>query len=309
MARRSSRWLQYRPERINAFAVHGNTLWMARPDVLEKYRLQGDRAVLEQVIGSHDGFPAIEINRIWADADGRVWMTSRVGLWRYDPRDRTFRRYGVEDGLPSPEFTDALVRLDGGTVYAGTLAGVVGFRPALLHDHARKPMVVLEGVSVLRKGKRTPLNIDHGKLQLAWDDSNLRVVVKALSYINPARNHYRFRMRGFDAGWVATGTQGAREFTGLRAGSYRLDVEAAGTSGAWSPLKQTLDFEVAAPPWNTPLGLAFVCARCPGPGDGDLAHAQAALAAAPGIASAQRAAKAGRRSQRGQDPFSGHHGP
>ncbi|MGB8635338.1 MAG: two-component regulator propeller domain-containing protein [Rhodanobacteraceae bacterium] len=239
--------------RINAFAMHGQQLWLARSDVLEQYRIKGSQAVLQEVIGSHDGFPSIDINRIFIDTDGRVWMTSRVGLWRYDPRSREFRRYGVADGLPSPEFTDTLVRLKGGTVYAGTLGGVVGFRPASLHDHARKPLVVLEDASVLRNGKRTPLRIEHGKLRLAWDDSNLRVVVKALSYINPARNHYRFRMRGFDSGWVATGTQGAREFTGLGAGSYRLDIEAAGTSGAWSPLQQSLDFEVAAPPWDTPL--------------------------------------------------------
>lgn len=250
-----------RTGRINAFAAHNGEVWLARPDALERYRLENGAPVLQQTVSVRDGFPAININRIFADANGRIWMTSRVGLWRFDPHDSTFRRYAVEDGLPSPEFTDTLVRLDDGTVYAGTLGGVVGFRPDLLRDHERKPLLTLEDISVLRNGQRELLDVRDGQVHLAWNDSNLRVAVKALSYINPARNHYRFRMHGFDTGWVSTATQGSREFTGLPAGSYALQIQAAGASGVWSPLPHGIEFDVAAPPWNTPLAwLLYVLA-------------------------------------------------
>ena len=238
--------------RINGFALKGDALWLARPDVLERYRLHDGEAVRQQVITSRDGFPAIDINRMFLDRDERVWMTSRVGLWRYDPGQGSFRRYGVEDGLPSPEFTDTLVHLADGTVYAGTFAGVVGFRPALLHDAARPPSLIVESVSVRRHGQRVDLPFQTGPIRLQWDDHDLRVVSQALSFINPERNHYRFRMGGFDSSWVDTGHQGAREFTGLGAGSFSLDVQAAGPAGTWAGLPQALQVNVDAPPWNRP---------------------------------------------------------
>lgn len=241
------------PGRVNAFAVQGDQVWLARPDVLELYHREGTRLALQRTVTTRDGFPAININRLFTDADGRVWMTSRVGLWRFAPASGRFHRYGVVDGLPSPEFTDTLVHLPAGTVFAGTLSGVVGFRPDDLHDHARRPEIALEEISVQRDGRRVPLAPEAGALRLAWDERNLRVSVKALSYVNPSRNHYRFRMEGFDSGWVDTGARGSREFTGLPAGHYTLQVQAAGPGNAWAALPHPMVLEVAAPPWRTPI--------------------------------------------------------
>lgn len=245
------------PGRINSFAVRGDRLWLARPDALEVYALEGARARLLRRVGADAGFPAIEIMRIFIDANGRVWLTSRVGLWRFDPERGRFRVYGAVDGLPSAEFSSTLVQRPDGTVFAGTLEGVAGFVPARLTDHARQPRMQLREVSALRDGRRTALAAaDDGSLHLAWDARALRVAVQALSYVDPAGLHYRFRMRNFDADWVDTGPLGARDFTGLGPGHYELKVQAAGASGRWAELPAPLRFDVAVPPWRTPLALA-----------------------------------------------------
>ncbi len=246
--------------RINAFVASGQQVWLARPDALEQYRRDGKQLLLTRTVSAADGFPAINISRLVIDDDGRVWMTSRVGLWRFDPSSGKFRRYGTADGLPSPEFTDTLVRLPGGVVFAGTLSGVAGFQPDRLHDHARRPAIALEELSVQRDGQRVRLDANADRVHLAWDDRNLQATVKALSYINPERNHYRFRMTGFDSEWVDTGARGSREFTGLRAGDYSLEAEAAGASNTWSRLPQAIKITVAAPPWRTPLAWAVYLA-------------------------------------------------
>jgi signal transduction histidine kinase/CheY-like chemotaxis protein len=247
---------------VSAFSVAGTDLWVARPEALEHYRLEHGSAHLQARVDAAHRWPGVVAKAVTVDAHGRVWMPSEVGLWRYDPRDGRFRQFGAADGLPSAEFTsDNLVRLADGTVYAGTLGGVAGFRPDVQHDRPRPPVLVLTRVSVRRDGRVTPLAFGRAPLEVEWSDRQLSVSARALSFIDPARNHYRFRLVGFDPDWVDTGTRGEREFTGLGAGEYRLEVQAAGPSGAWAGLRAPLLIRVAAPPWATPWAwLTYVLA-------------------------------------------------
>jgi signal transduction histidine kinase/CheY-like chemotaxis protein/streptogramin lyase len=248
---------------VNAIALAGDELWLARPEALERYRLGGDGVAHQMArIDASGGWPGLVAKAMTVDARGRVWMPAVVGLWRYDPATHRFRKFDAEDGLPSAEFTgNNLVRLADGTVYVGTLGGVVGFRPDTQVDRARPPTLTLTAASVRRGGRIVALPLDGHALQLAWNDRQLSISARALSYLDPARNRYRFRLVGFDPDWVDTGTRGEREFAGLGAGDYRLQVQAAGPSGAWADLPVPLAIRVAAPPWATPWAwLAYVLA-------------------------------------------------
>jgi ligand-binding sensor domain-containing protein len=123
---------------VSAFSVTGTDLWVARPEALEHYRLEHGAAHLQARVDAAHHWPGVVAKAVAVDAHGRVWMPSEVGLWRYDPRDGRFRQFGAADGLPSAEFTsDNLVRLADGTVYAGTLGGVVGEAQRIKQDRKR----------------------------------------------------------------------------------------------------------------------------------------------------------------------------
>lgn len=239
------------PGQVNAFDLRDGALWLVRPSSLEQYRMAGAGVELVRRVTVEQGFPLVDMNRLFIDREGRVWLTSRMGLWRFDPVGGSFRRYGLGSGLPSPVFTNALVQRADGIVLAGTYHGIVGFRPGALQQRLRRPELVLERISVLRDGRRVALEPEHGRVAVDWDESGLRLTVQALSYVQPEHNHYRFRMHGFDSAWVSTGTRGTREFTGLPAGRHVLQVQAAGLSGVWAGLPGKLVFEVALPPWRT----------------------------------------------------------
>ncbi|HET6587306.1 MAG TPA: two-component regulator propeller domain-containing protein [Oleiagrimonas sp.] len=238
---------------VVALGFAGHDLWLARPHELDHYRLDEGKSTLIQSIDASHGWPGLETNALTVDGRGRVWLFAAAGLWRYSPTTRSFHHFSKADGLPSPEFTsNELVRLTNGTVYAGSLGGVIGFRPGEEHDHPRPPRLVLTSALVRRDGHDVRLSLDSHRLHLRWDDRDLRITAHAMSYINPKLNHYRFRLTGFDPGWVDTGTRGVRELAGLKAGNYRLLVQAAGPSGAWGQLTTPLTIEVDAPPWLRP---------------------------------------------------------
>lgn len=238
---------------VSALTISGKDLWLVRSDGLDHYRLHDQQATLVKRIDAAAGWPGIVANTMLVDKRGRVWLFGNAGLWRYDPATNRFRHYGQEDGLPSPEFiSQQLARLDNDTIFAGTLGGVVGFRPGTIVDRPRKPRLAITSIVVRRGGKDIALPPGTRNLHLNWNDRDLRITAHAMSYIDPPRNHYRFRLVGLDNGWVNTGTHGMRELAGLSAGSYRLKVQAAGSSGVWSHLATPITIDVAAPPWLRP---------------------------------------------------------
>lgn len=242
---------------VQSFAFGSDGLWVARRDVLEHYRHGPHGWQRVATVGAAQGWPSPLVHAMTVDARGRVWLFSENGMWRYDPAQRRFRDFGRNDGLPSAEFTSfKTVRAADGTVYTGTLGGVFGFRPDRQHDRVERPRMVLERLSVRRHGRLTTLPATGGALHLHWNDRDLRVSVRALSYIDPQRNRYRFRLVGFDPGWVDTGLIGEREFSGLGPGDYMLEVQASGPGHHWGALPVPLRISVARPPWLRPWAWA-----------------------------------------------------
>lgn len=238
--------------RVMAFAwAPDATLWLHLPGALEHYREQGDRLEAIERIDAKAGWPALAVGGIQVDATGAVWVSSARGLWRFDPRTRAVRQFDAHDGLANAEFSRMpLLRRRDGSVFGGTLAGIVGFVPERVAEDAVSPPLVLEDLTVRRGGRDIALDAAAPATALAWDDRDLRLHAAALSYANPAGNRYQWKMSGVDAGWVDTGNRGEREYSQLPAGRHTLRLRAANAGGAWSELAP-LHFDQSAPPWAT----------------------------------------------------------
>ncbi|HSE11522.1 MAG TPA: ATP-binding protein, partial [Rudaea sp.] len=149
-----------------------------------------------------------------------------------------------------------LIRARGGAIFGGTLAGIVGFVPSGLVEEAQPPPVVLDGLVVRRDGRDTALDPAARDIALRWDDRDLRISARALSYANPAANRYQWRLQGIDADWIDTGNRGEREFSQLPPGDFRLQLRASAAAAIWSEPIVPLHLRVAPPPWATPFAYA-----------------------------------------------------
>lgn len=237
------------PGRVSAFEPDGDGFWVVRPAALEHYVWDGDRARLQRSLGGAQGFPSADILNVRKDLMGRLWLYGQTGVWRFDPGPGTFRPFGLADGLATGEFTNATtVLLADGTMYGTTLGGLVGFRPDQQRDHPRRSAIVMLDASVSRAGTRRTLPVIENTLHLDWHDRDLSVRTRALSYMNPERNHIDFALD--HEGMVAvlrTGKQGERTFGPLSPGTYRLTITSAEHDGEGGPLSLTII--VDAPPW------------------------------------------------------------
>jgi signal transduction histidine kinase/CheY-like chemotaxis protein/streptogramin lyase len=233
-----------------AFADDGS-LWLHRLGALERYTIHDGTLTLAERFGIAEGWPAMMVSDLHIAADRSVWVASPRGLWRVDAVQRSVRRFSERDGLPSAEFVGAFAVAGNGVVYANTRGGVVAFDPAAIRLDAPPPPLHLTGLSVRRDGSVRALD-PHAPMLLRHDDRDLAIETRALSFLNPAGNSYRFRLDGFDGDWVDTGARGERVFSQLPPGQYTLHARAANADGVWSEMKPPLTFTVAAAPWATP---------------------------------------------------------
>jgi len=237
-----------------AFAPDGS-LWLHRLGFLERYRVDGGVMRLQARFDGAAGWPTLQAHAMSVAADGSVWVTSPRGLWHVSPATGAIQRFDARDGLPSPEFmAGSLARADDGTLFAGTLGGLLAFDPAALRFDAPVPPLHLTALDVQRDGRTVRLDPTR-PLELERGDVNLHVEARALSFANPSANAYRMRLDGFDREWVEA-ERGERVWSQLPAGEYTLRVAASNPAGMRAELAAPLAIRVARAPWATPLAYA-----------------------------------------------------
>ena len=236
---------------VYSFAFDGDGFWIATEQALEHYRYADGRATRDDSVDiSRMGLIA-DLRTMLVDRDRHLWLFSSPGLRRFDPVSHAFTMFGAAQGLSNSEFSNGSTAITAdGTVLAASSGGVMAFQPgqlARLERPGPPPLLSITRISVRRNGKIVTLPLDQ-PVRLGWRDSDLRVEARIASYVDPATNSYYYHMLGFDTGWVGVGSVGQREFAGLGAGSYSLQVHGHGADGQWGKAPP-LTIHVQAPPW------------------------------------------------------------
>jgi signal transduction histidine kinase/CheY-like chemotaxis protein len=252
---------ELRGTRVHAFGFDGDdALWLQRITGLEHYRRIDDRWTRVARVSVSQRLPAVEGADLRIDASHRVWLSTRRGLFRWDPRTHRLQRSGVAEGLLSQEFQDhALTLTPTGTLAATTIDGVVMLFDTRIKDPAPgTPTLRIDGVDVRRQGRWRPWPA-RTALKLRPGDDEWRVRLRLLAYDAPAATRYWTRLDGFDRGWIAQG--GERVFAGLPAGRYVLHARAVDAAGN-AAREEVMRFQVLPPWWRSGWMAAAVLIAC-----------------------------------------------
>ncbi|WEN16172.1 two-component regulator propeller domain-containing protein [Rhodanobacter sp. AS-Z3] len=238
---------------VRAFAFDAFGFWVATEGSLEHYAYADGKAVLDarRDISKQDF--AASLQALLVDSQNHLWIFANPGLFEFDPSTHQFTSFGPGQGLLDAQFVSAATSLAAdGTVFAPSESGVIAFRPDRLgasDTQKSPPPVSLTGLRVRRGKDIVGLPLDGRKVVLGWRDRDLRVDARVASYTHPAANRYGYLLRGYDSGWVTGDSRGERDFAGLPAGDYVLEVCGAAEDGPWGHLATPVSIHVEAPPW------------------------------------------------------------
>lgn len=213
-----------------------------------------------------DGLPGNTVYGILDDDKGNLWLSTNKGLCRFTPPTSTSdkpvcRNYNMSDGLPSNESNyNTSVKGDDGSLYFGTTAGLVSFKPEQIKDNPFKPPVIITDFTVHNKSvlagdstKILQVPIDETKeLKLSYRHNDISFTFAALNYVLPEKNQYAYKLEGYDKEWVHTdASKRFVSYTNLDAGEYILKVKASNNDGVWNETPAEIKLIIRPPYWQT----------------------------------------------------------
>jgi hypothetical protein len=122
--------------------------------------------------------------------------------------------------------------------------------PARLRRNDVPPPVLLEKV-VSDDRSWTP----QSALRLPAGTRRVEFHYTALSFSDPSKMRFAYRLEGFDDDWVSAGTERVAHYTRLPPGNYRFQVLASNDSGLWNRAGASVALRLAPRYYQTSLFL------------------------------------------------------
>jgi signal transduction histidine kinase/ligand-binding sensor domain-containing protein len=165
---------------------------------------------------------------------------SRAGLKVLDSSD------GVRSDVALSTFTPHVAKSPDGKLWFTTPDGLSVLDPRHLPFNKLPPPVHIETVKINGK-ERAP---DEG-LELSHTSNDLEIDYTALSFTNPDRVLYKYKLEGKDADWQDVGTQRYANYGGLPPKKYRFRVMASNNDGVWNEAGAEWNFSITPAYYQT----------------------------------------------------------
>ena len=219
-------------------------------------RLKGDK------LTAYTNKDGLFDNTQWAvldDGAGNLWMSSNRGIFRVSKQElddfaegriKVFHSivYGAEDGMRKSETNSGFpsaIRARDGRLWFSTTAGAVVIDPKNINTNSLPPPIVIETVLVDEQmiAPNVPLVIPSSV-------KNLEFRYAGLSFIQPTRMKYKYKLEGYDTHWIEAETRRSAFYTNLPPGDYEFKVIAANSDGVWNEQGARFTFRATAPFWQ-----------------------------------------------------------
>jgi signal transduction histidine kinase/ligand-binding sensor domain-containing protein len=223
--------------------------WFATARGLVKYKNKK-----KWYIGKNADIPELSLFQIMPDHFGKWWFPTNRGIMYADKKaidqylnDSTFkiqwRVLNEGDGMNNRQCVGArhsIVAKDGRLMIL-SIGGLVEVNPAKITSNSIPPLVTVNGLQVDDKPfyKEGIAAIPPGNHRYIFSYS-------VLSFMAPEKNQIKFRLSGYDTGWIRSSGDTKAYYTNLPPGKYRFEVIASNNDGVWVIQPATFDLEVGA---------------------------------------------------------------
>lgn len=253
-----------------------NNIWIATEEGLELFDEKTDTFLH---FTEKDGLPHHAILTILEDDNRNLWLSTPNGLSNLildakgDRQEIKVRGYHENDGLQGMAFNEnAALKLKTGELVFGGANGFNIFDPKSLVMNTSTPKVVFTdfqlfnkslGIGEKQKGdvilNKSIAETEH--ITLAHNQNFFSIEFSSISFFQPEKNKYKYKLIGFDEDWHESDNSNRRvTYTNLDPGEYEFRVLASNNDGVWADQEKSLAITVLAPFWKTPeaYGLYFV---------------------------------------------------
>ncbi len=189
------------------------------------------------------------------DTSGNLWMGSQKGVYRVsvsalnayvdnNSLEIPLVSYGVADGMRISECSSgghpSAWRMHDGTLWFATLRGVSWINPQSHSEDIQPPQIAIEQVTLDDR----PIDLTTSEIVVPPGGERITIHYAGLSLLAPQKVRYRYRLQGFDRGWVDAGAGRTAYYTNVPPGRYSFTVMASSARGLWSIQPASLNLRV-----------------------------------------------------------------
>ncbi len=203
-----------------------------------------------------DGLANQVIHGITKDVFGIIWLSTNAGLTAFNEETQTFRNYTEEVVLGKNTFLQGSFFRDGeGVIYFGGANGFDYFNSIGLRENDYRPSVSIVGYNLYTaEGSDTLQEMIYSvddTLTINSDYTGVAFTFSALSFKQPEKNQYAYRLLGVFDEWQYSGTRRYVSFSTVTPGTYTFEVIASNNDGLWSKEPARVTLVVEASVWET----------------------------------------------------------
>jgi len=196
-----------------------------------------------------EGLQNDSIYQVLEDSGGNLWMLCSNGILKVGKNDiEDFARgkkdsigstiYGREDGMKSTASNQGRTQPAGwktrdGKLWFATAKGAVVIDPENIRLNRLPPPVLIEEVTVDNL-RLNPMQVKDEQVVLTPGKIRFEFHYTALSFLDPQRVKFKYRLQGYDKDWLDRGTDRTAHYMNIPPGAYRFRVIACNNDGVWN---------------------------------------------------------------------------
>ncbi|GAA4304571.1 hybrid sensor histidine kinase/response regulator transcription factor [Aestuariibaculum suncheonense] len=201
--------------------------------------------------GTQQGLPNDIIYGIIPDDEHNIWLSTNNGLSRINTQTLEIKNFNAQDGLQSNEFNfGAYLKNKNGELFFGGANGFNVFNPKDIKQNTYEPPVSITSMQVNNKPFLS-ITDNIKEVSLKYDQNIFNLDFIALSYSQPLKNQYAYKLEGFDKDWNYIGNKTSATYTNIDAGTYTFKVKASNNDGLWNEIGDSITIDVLPAPWFT----------------------------------------------------------
>lgn len=179
------------------------------------------------------------------DLPGGLWVGHKNGLSHLVSSRRLFRKFTRNEQLMLVENNlNASYRDRTGNIWFGTTAGIVKYDWEKDKGNVIEPFT---NILSIRVNDKQHSSIDH--LDLPYAEYSVRYDFVGISFVDPSKVTYKYRLLGYDSVWRFTSSRSV-EYPKLTDGDYTFQLYASNNDGKWNSKPAISTFSISIPFWK-----------------------------------------------------------
>jgi hypothetical protein len=212
--------------------------------------LPGTKAVFDVVI------PDVECNYLVEDGKGNLWVNSKNGNYRLNPKTLRWHFFGKTDGYYWDPFYGKKFLLKDGSFL---MPDGYMIDPSIIPSNKYQPKSFLSSIKVYNNEFKSDTAFPLKKIIYLKNYENfISINYSCDNYINEEQNSYAYKLEGIDKRWVYVDNRTTAYYTQLPPGKYQFFVKAANNDGLEGPAMQLITI-VIIPAWYQTWWFKTLC--------------------------------------------------